>query len=369
MKKKIFCFLLMSISALTSLGQDCTEATLAQKPGDWKEGAKGSTYGISATDLAREKSVVAALHAMVKSTYVPMGVSANFHGGYNSPEATAPGNSFSYSIIPLNYYCDGGIIKIAHETSTYFSIGANYFDVDIYNIAQGDRALAEGYNVMMDMPIEKDGYYYFKEKDVTLGFGIPGKRSMWLITYPGKLPFSYVSKKEFLEKRKQNLADEMNNASSGFNDVLKNNDTAKGFKETEYKNDPDKLAQYMKMDYLPTKDRYEKLLAESEKNFKPAFAKIESLLSLSATELSEPAIVKEDPNDHLSYLFTNDDDPFGKILIKPNPAYFNKKLPRSSPQFFWVYIVGDHKDPIASETMANIIKSVDFAALKNMLGK
>ena len=79
----------------------------------------------------------------------------------------------------------------------------------------------------------------------------------------------------------------------------------------------------MKMDYLSTKDRYEKQLADNEKNYKPAFTKIETLLKMPATELNEPAIVKQDPNDHLSYLFTDDNDGFGKILkFKPNHRYF-----------------------------------------------
>jgi len=359
----------MLVSTRLSFSQECSEATLIQKSGDWKEGLKGSTSGVSAADLAREKNVITALHNMVKSKYVPMGVSAGFHGAYNGAIATIPVNTYSYSIIPLNYLCEAGAVRTAHETSTYFQIGVNFFDSEIYDEAQGDRALAEGFNVMTDMPTEKDGYYFFEEKDVTLGFGIPGKSSLWLITYNGKLPYSYVSKKEFLEKRKKNLANEMLAAGSGFSDVLKNIEIEKTYKETEYKNDPEKLKRYMKMDYQPGKERYEKLLADNEKNFQPAFTKLEALLKMPATELSQPAIVKVDPQDHLSYLFTNDDDPFGKILIKPNPAYFNTSLPRSSAQFFSVYIIGNPKEPIASKVMTDIIKAVDFTTLKNMLGK
>ncbi len=123
------------------------------------------------------------------------------------------------------------------------------------------------------------------------------------------------------------------------------------------------------MDYQSTKDRYEKLVADNEKNYKPAFSKIESLLKAPASVLGETAIVKKDPDDHLSYLFTDDDDPNGQILIKSNPAYFNKKLPRSSPQFFSVVMIGDDKDPVAAKAMADIMKAVDFTTLKNMLGK
>jgi hypothetical protein len=369
MTKHIFCFLAMLIAVRSSFSQDCSEATLIQKSGVWTEGIKGSTSGVSTADLAREKNVVNALHTMIKSKYIPMGVSADFHGGYNGADPMIPVNTYNYRIIPLNYFCEGGAVKTADETSTYFQIGVNFFDAEIYYEAQEDRASAEGFHVMQDMPIEKDGYYFFKEKDVVLGFGIPGKSSMWLITYNGKLPYSYVSKKEFLEKRKKNLANEMLETASGFNDVLKNIEIEKSYKEAEYKNDPEKLKRYIKMDYQPGKERYEKLLADNGKNFQAALAKIELLLKMPATELSRPAIVEIDPHDHLSYLFTDDDDPFGKVLIKPNPAYFNKNLPRTSAQFFSVYIIGNHKDPIASKVMTDIIKAVDFAALRNMLGK
>ena len=141
------------------------------------------------------------------------------------------------------------------------------------------------------------------------------------------------------------------------------------FKETEYKSDPAKLKKYMTMDYLQIKARYEKQLAENEKRHQPAFTRLETQLKMAPAELNRFAVVKMDPQDHLSYLFTDDNDPFGKVLIKPNPAYFNKQLPKSSPQFFSILITGSHKDRIAAKFMADIMKSVDFAALKNMLGK
>lgn len=368
MKKHFLLFVSVLLLALSSFGQDCTDQSLLQKPGSWKAGIKGSEEGIAA-DLAREKKVVTAIHEMIKSEYTPMGVEAGFHGAYNPPYPNMPANSYGYSIIPLNYYCDGNALKTARETSTYFQIAANMFDAEIYDTAQGDRSYAEGFHVIKDMPVEKDGYWYFKETDAGLGFGMKGKSSAWLITYDGKLPYAYVTKKEFLEKRKISLSNQMLRSAAGFKDVLNRIEIEKRYKEAEYKNDPEKLKRYMEMDYLSTKERYEKLLADNEKNYKPAFDKINTQLKMPAAELNQQAIVKDDPNDHFSYLFTTDDDGFGKVLIKPNPGYFNTKLPRSSPQFFWVYVRANHKEPIAAKFMADIMKAVDFATLKNMLGK
>jgi hypothetical protein len=365
---KLITFLFPIIFPFVSFAQECSEAMILQKPGPWKE-TMGVASGIAASDLAREKKVVAAIHQMIKLKFTPKGADTRMNGGYSAPFSWMPGNDYSYSIIPLEYYCDGKNIKTVGETSTYFSIVANLFDVEIYNEAEGDRLLLEGFNAMKDMPIAKDGYWYFNTIEVGLGLGLTGKRSMWLVTYDGKLPFAYVSRKAFLEKRKVILSNAMNEAGAGFQEVLKNIEIEKGFKEKEYKTDSEKLSHYMKMDYLQVKARYEKLLADNEQNFKPAFAKIEALLKMPASDLSQPAIVKIDPQDHLSYLFTSDDDPFGEILIEPNPAYFNRKLPRSSPQFFWVKVVWNDKQKVPSQFTAEIMKAVDFAALKNMLGK
>lgn len=352
----------------TVFTQDCTGESLLKKPGTWKE-SSAAMQGITPTDLAREKKAVAAINNMIRSKYSPVAVNALANGGYERPESYMPVNAYTYGIRPMEYYCDGSTIKTVGETATYFQIGINHFFDEIYDTAQGDRALMEGYNVLSQMPRLKDGYYYFDEINITLGLGVPGKSRAWLVTYDGKLPWAYVTKKEFLEKRKRNLSIQMAGDASNIKDVLNNIEIEKKYKETEYKNDAGKLQQYMRMDYLPTKERYGKQLAEMEAKYKPAFNKIETMLKMPASELNALAIVKTDPNDDLSYLFTMEDDPFGKILIKPNPAYFDKKLPRSVPQFFSIYIRGDHKNPVTAKAMTDLVKAVDFVTLKNMLGK
>jgi hypothetical protein len=366
MKYMLLPFAILFASAAPA--QDCTQELLKQKPGTWTE-TGGSISGIASADLAREKKTVAALHALLKSNYSPMGVKITFGGAYNGPYPDRTANTYYYHIMAFDFYCEGNTIKTDDETSTSFQISANGLDAEIYDSAQGDRLLAEGFNVMPDMPVEKDGYWNFKETNVGLGFGLEGKSKSWLITYDGKLPYSYVTKKEFLEKRKLSLLNQKLMSATGYKEVLKNIETEKKLEEAEYRNDPEKLTKYMK-GYNYTRDRYEKFLAGNEKDYEPEFDKIEAQLKLPAEELNQSAFVKQDPGAKLiSYLFTNDKDPFGKVLIKPNPAYFNKKLPRSAPQFFWVNVIWNHNDPLATKFSEEIIKAVDFSVLKNMLAK
>jgi hypothetical protein len=179
------------------------------------------------------------------------------------------------------------------------------------------------------MPVEKNGNFFFEE-DADLGLGVTGKSRTWLITRDNKLPFTYVTKKEFLEKQKNMLILAMPKAIEGSNQNFK---------------------------------------TKTEQDFKKALAKIESLMKMPSGESDQPAIVKQDPNDYLSFLFTTNEDPFSKVLIKPNPGYFNSKLPRSSPQFIVVNVTGNNNEPVAAKVMTDVIKDLDFTALRNMLDR
>ena len=161
--KQILLFIVILISSAVS-AQDCTEEFILQKPGFWKD-VSGTESGIAATDLAIEKKVVAAIHAMITSKYSPMSAKLNFGGAYSRPYPSMPANSYNYHIREFNFYCDGNTMKTEEEVDKTFMISANGFDAEIYEPAEGDRILQEGYNVITDMPIEKDGYWYFKEID------------------------------------------------------------------------------------------------------------------------------------------------------------------------------------------------------------
>src|ERR1035437_9705029 len=202
MKYLIISFLLFV--SLKISAQDCTEASILQKPGIWKEGMKGSVSGIPLADLDREKKVVSALHLLIKSKYTPMGVQADFNGSYDTPDREIPVNNYDYNIYFLHYFCEGNIIKTDHETSTSLSISANRIDAKIYEMPDENNAPGEGFYSMKKMPVEKEGNYYF-EQVAGLGLGVTGKSRTWLITYDKTLPFSYVTKKEFLEKQKKLL--------------------------------------------------------------------------------------------------------------------------------------------------------------------
>src|SRR5450759_5458230 len=242
---KYFLFTILLLVALSSSAQDCTDESLLQKPGVWEE-TSGSISGITSADLAREKKVEASFHSMIKSKYTPMGLKIKFGGAYGSSYPFMPVNSYYYHIRAFQFYCEENTIKTVSESGTILQIDVNNFIVDIYNTAQGGRSSAEGFNVIYELPVEKDGYWYFRKRDENMGFGIFGKSSAWLVTYDGKLPFAFVTKKEFLEKRKINLTDAMHHAAAAEKEVLKILKWRKDLKKWNIKNDPEKLAKYIR---------------------------------------------------------------------------------------------------------------------------
>jgi hypothetical protein len=326
---KYVLLLLALYASLNAYSQDCTQTSASQKPGIWKEGMKGSVSGIPPADLDRERKVVAAIHLLIKSKYSPTGVEADYNGSYDRSDAEVPVNLYDYNIYFLHYICEGNILKTDHETSTSLTVSVNRFDPKIYEKPDENNLPGEGFYSLKKMPVEKDGNYFFEE-NASLGMGATGKIKTWLITHDNKLPFAFVTKKEFLEKQKNMLILAMPKAIEGSNQNFK---------------------------------------TKTEQDFKKALAKIESLMKMPSGESDQPAIVKQDPNDYLSFLFTTNDDPFSKVLIKPNPGYFNSKLSRSAPQFIVVNITGDDKEPVAAKVMTDVIKDMDFTALRNLLGK
>ena len=213
------------------------------------------------------------------------------------------------------YYVD-------YATPTTVNIVANamFYLNDLYaaNIPEDDF---RGYLKLKSRPVKKDGYYFMGEEvvgDSHLENKV--KEYRWLITYSDTLPFSYLSRKEYLLIQKKRLEKSINE--------------------------------------MPSERKYlEKYLGN-----------INEHLKMPGDELSLPAICMWNDEERFEK-FVNEGTRGSFIAIKPNIEYYHKKLPKSSPQFFSVVYKIAHGDPVFEENISNIQKAVDFAALRNMLGK
>lgn len=310
-----------------SIAQDCSSEKLAQLPGKWNAGPQGSINNVTSANLAKEKAVLANIHKMLLQNYKPTGSEISYStvfGKYNGEGQVWVADPYYYSMYILRYLCEPDEKKhyVDHSTPTTVSISANaiYSLNTLYasNLPSDDF---RGYLKMKQRPEKKDGYYFLGE-EVVGNSHLPNKikEYRWLITYNDTLPFSYVSRREYL---------------------------------------------------LIQKKRLEKSIKESpsEKNYLDQFVNnVNEYLKKPEEELSKPAICMWNDEERFTG-FVEEGSRGSFIAVKPNAAYYHKNLPLSSPQFFTVVYKISHGDPVFEENIANIKKAIDFGTLRGMLGK
>jgi hypothetical protein len=310
--------------------QECTKELLKQKPGTWKAGPQGSIVNVKPADLAKEKAVIAGIHKMISAGYKPTGCQVSYSTVYGKGLSAADNwiaDPYHYSMYILRYICDAQstdkskyYVDISTPTTVNIIANAMYWLNNLYaaNIAADDF---RGYLKLTARPVKKDGYYFMGEEvvgDSHLENKI--KEYRWLITYNDTLPFSYISRRKYLLIQRKRL-------------------------EQTLKNSPGEKVYH---------DKY--------------FKAIDEYLTKSESELSKPAICMWNDEERFEK-FVDEGTKGSFIAVRPNLAYFRKGLPMSSPQFFTVVYKIAHGDPVFEENITAIKKTVDFAALKNLLGK
>ena len=328
---RFFLPILLMLVSVRVFAQDCSQELLAQKPGTWKAGMKGSTPNVSAADLVKEKAVLANIHKMISAGYGPKGCQVTYSNALSGADSGAGKNwvadNFSYNMYILRYLCDQNSTDkskyyVDISTPTTVSVTANAV-WSLNNLFAADLPDDDfrGYLKLREKPQIKDGFRYMGEEVVGDG-GAENKtiEYRWLITYDDKLPFSYLSRKEYLLIQKRRL-------------------------EKTMKDD-----------------------ASSSDYYKQFMKNIDTELSKPEEKLIIPAICKWNDEERFTS-FVEEGTKGSFIAVKPDLNYYNKKLPKSAPQFFFVQYIIAHGDLVFEENIAGIQKAVDFNALKAMLGK
>lgn len=328
-KNIILLFSFLLFISLTSSAQDCDNDLLIYKPGQWKAGQQGQIVNVKAVDLVKEKAVITAIHKMVSGNYKPTGCQIAYSTVFGKPAIegqTFIADPYHYTMYVLRYFCDQQskdkskyYVAIATPTTVNITANAMYW-LNVLFAANLQPNDFRGYLKIERIPVKKDGFYFIAQ-DVD-GGPLENKirQYRWLITYNDSLPFSYVSRKEYLLIQKKRL-------------------------EKAVKENPSDMA--YNAQYLDNISNY---LAQPE------------------SELSLPAICMWNDEERFAG-FVEEGTRGSFIAVKPNLAYFRRNLPKSTPQFFTVEYKIEHGDPIFEENIANIKKAVDFTKLRNMLGK
>ncbi|MCU0384492.1 MAG: hypothetical protein MUE38_00575 [Flavihumibacter sp.] len=350
----------------TCFSQDdaCVERILA-KNGGWKKGR--STLRANAANYAIQKRYTDAAHTML-AAYQPRGVQAEWYSVHGPLEPNTPVSAYSYVVMGMRYQCKGDSLSLAHETYNVLNLQINgNFNNMLYDNSTDYQGL--GFHELREgIPEEiQPGIWKFKDIPTPLGFGINGLRKCWLLTYPGQLPWSFVTRKEFLQTRRKNLLRLLKEEEENLRKNLEDLERQKKDIEKILKNDPDKWAAYLKNDYEPAPGRYQEQFNKTKSSLDRAIERVNEQLEAPESELNQRAIVAQSSTQAYDYNFVQEGSQFSRIPVKPNPAYYKKGLGPSVPQFMELGIKYNPEDRVSLLFVQEMEKLINLQELKTWI--
>jgi len=357
--------------------QDCTKEILAQKPGQWKRSPDFSP-NISKVILSKAKTVVAPLSKLMFEVYPqPRGCEAKWYESYGSSTWDI-GLAQSYEFIAyfMMYYCKGNgkDFFVGSETDDWIYMMANYCGyLNDFLTVNGKKYWT------IKRPTEaKDGMLYF---DYPNSSSSPDPQGLWvyawMITYPGKLPYIPVTRKEYLLEARQEVAKTQTEVIENVKKytVIRPAAEQEAAKQKElaylkksYPDNPRRWQRYLE-DYQTDEQRLQASINHMTGQYQATLKLMDDLLkNLSAEELQKPAVISV-----IATAFKGFEDDFkeknANMLIRWNPDYFDNKLSKASPQFFTVFLRENRRDLPAVEITRLFKQKFRFEVLSSMLGK
>lgn len=369
---------LVVLSHAPLYAQECDAESTALKPGQWKKREDFVPPDARKEPLARARAVVSDISRMVIEEVYPRPRGCNpewrgsFHGG-----GPYPAFSYNFDSGYYMYYCkpSGKEMFVGAETETWISVQANNSGVLNGNLElNGKRVLT------MQRPVEtRDGmlYYEIPRSDPDPRTGKRNMTYVWLLAYPGKLPYLPVSRKEYLlearqevRKKQQQVVAAMENTTVIRPAAVQEAQKRKRIEEIEkgYSGNAReaRINRYLK-DYRTDEQRKQEGIAAVDGKYQKTLDLMDGMLrEMPEKERMLPAVVQYPANAFEGF---RDDTPSVHMLVRPNPDYFDKSLSRAAPQFFTVIVLEEAWLPVSREVVAAFGRNFRFDRLKQMLGK
>ncbi|HET6253374.1 MAG TPA: hypothetical protein VFE32_04845 [Puia sp.] len=327
---------------------------------EWSKEADLVNGSISKAKLTKMKVVTGALVDFLKDSCLNAGIySPTWHGEYFS-DKNSPGSQLKF-----------GLTCHFADQNADLSITAN----DIEPLL--DQTVVNGKHFLtmrVASGFDKNAFYYTDARGTDTS---AGSTKMWLITANnGQLPFTPVSRKEYLNEAKAELMAMVRSIETGWK--LKVPVRPAAAQEAERKAVVDQLkSMYSGADldirvrvYLRSYKTDEQFLQENidheTAGFRATIRVMDSLMAhLGAVELTRPAVVSVAAADFHGF----EDGQSNYMLIRVNPAYFNNSLSEEKPQVFLVTWHYNGSNASAADLDRQLTERLDGQGLQEMLCK
>lgn len=324
----------------------------------WLKEADHVDETISKAKLAKMKEVTGALVDFLQDSALAGGYSSSWHGEYFSGK-NSPGAQLKF----------GMTCHFAAQRAD-LSITAN----DLQPLM--DQLVVNGQHFLTMRIANSVGEGVLNYTDVAADdSGMRTKR--WIVAAnKGLLPYTSVTRKEYLIAAKAELTAMVNSIVTGWKMKAPVRSTAA--QEAERKAVIDQLkTMYSGADldirtrvyvrcYKSDEDFQKENIEKETAGFRETIRVIDSLMAhLGAAQLSKPAVVSVNAADFHGF----EDGQTDYMLIRMNNAYFNNGLSEEKPQIFLVTWQYDPSNETAVQLDTQLAKGMDFEVLQGMLGK
>lgn len=373
MKNQILFTLALFAGAASTFSQPCALETLLKQPGNWllaKPNPNPDAGSVTAADLARQRAIINSITQPIQKKYAPKGVDIEISSAYmdNSriPNVQA-GNYYTadWAVVKHNCpYSKADIIEKLSEARELYMVrlhindfALTFFGRTHFVPEQPDQEnpWTDAFALIDKQPVKEGVAWYWRG-----GGSGSSYQHYWLIVQDDKFPFSYISRREFAERLKGYYQRKIKEAELGYaNNSKMAEETYQRLKKINA-TEADKFKQQSAV-------QYKKQLDIEKTQYTKNLAVVDNILA-SDKAPEEPAIIDRIKGEFDFNGFVNADHDYASWVIKPNPSYFNPRLPKSTPQFMALYC-DTQDEPIFKMAREELLKAIDFASLKSMLGK
>jgi hypothetical protein len=346
----------------------------------WKKADDEINGKISKIQLAKLKATTETLHTVLQdSIFGAIGLESVWHGEYTANKTGA--------VINYGIYCDFASTsdRVATDAPAGLSITINDFSSLVGHVTLANKDF-------MTLPIAKGvrnecPYFEFRgeavsdntaSRNAASGNAHTPNRNSWLVTArPDVLPYTPITRKEYLEISIDGLND---NKAHIIADVKGRTPVASAEAQAAAKKrELDELSSrysgaelsirtQMYLDHYKSDEDYLK------ENIDKATADVDSTISfikgmlnrLSPATLSAPAIISPDTREFEGF---RDGEAGMVMLIRNNPNFSEPGAATEKPQFFLITWNSEPADAAAETIGVQIAKNLDTSYLKTILKK
>lgn len=369
----------LSLPSSTVIAQEpCNDEVIMAIKGKW---VKRPDANMKAGNQSQITSCIDKMQQLLQTAYPnPKGIEAGWYrsmGGYNS---SVRSNTESYVLNALFkiYYCNTNVKKLllGTETGNWFYVWVNKFS---WFAEKDNNYLVENKPVyLLTKKIgELNGFPLYAGNDNgSSNTGTTFSKTI-LISRPGQLPYTPVSRKQYLLAFLKNKEDgqksylesllNMPVRSDAEEEAYKQQQLERVAKQELNEQTKEKAKANFLRGYKSARQRQQENINRAKEVYLQDIKAAQDYLTNTAGEdLAKPAYMENTSYYGSFRKFTKENE--GRLMVQVNDSYFNNKLPAYAPQFLVVYWRWNTEKP-SLDFASHIENNFDFKALQAMLDK